>query len=346
VAAIDAVRVALLGFGDVAQALAHRLAGGSPGVRITAAVDRGGAVVDPDGLAPTRLLEKKADAGTVAEAPGRTRDWTSLAAARRSPADVVVQLTPSDLDDPQRGADELVAALEAGRHAVTAAKDGLACRPQRVRSAAADGARLRCGAAVAASTPVLEVLGTAFEGDRLRHLQGVLNGSTTAILSRWEDGDGYGEALEAAREDGLLEADPAADLLGHDAAAKAAILHQEAYGSRLAYDAVEAEGVTDLDPSAVRARVDRGYATRLLARVDADGARVRPVTLPRSSPLVVDGPRAAVRLVLEEAGEVALAGPGAGPRETAGAVLDDVLAAGGGTGAEAGVRRTPVPTRA
>lgn len=315
-------RLAVLGFGDVGQALARQVADEDE-LSITSATDASGTVVDEDGLAAHELVAAKTEHGTVQAADGRTPDWDSRQAARRAPADVVVQLTPSDLADPTRGLAELQAGLDAGRDVATAAKDALACRPEAVRDAA-DGGRVRCSAAVGASTPALEVLEAGFAGDRLEHASAVLNGSTTFVLARMGEGAGFGQALDEARQAGLLEADPEADLAGHDAAAKAAILHQRAYGSRLAWTDVATEGITDIDPEACRQAAQRGMAIRLVARIDADGARVAPVQLPASSPLVVDGARACLRLSLAGAGDVVLAGPGAGPEPTAAAVLSDV----------------------
>lgn len=318
--------LALLGFGDVGQALAGQLVASETPFRVTSISDTRGTLVDEDGLALADVLQAEAEGESVVAGPGRREGWSSIEAARRAPADTVVQLTPSDLEDPRRGLEEITAALSAGREVVTAAKDALACRPGDLPVAPGASDRLRYSASVGGSTPVLELLDRAFAGDRLAHLTGVLNGSTTYVLSRLEEGVGFGQALDDAREAGLLEADPKADLLGLDAGAKAAILHQRAYGSQLSLGDVPIEGITDVGPEECRRAREQGMAIRLVARVDAQGARVRPVELPAASPLVGEGPRACVRLVLQGAGEIVLEGPGAGPRETAAAVLADVIA--------------------
>jgi homoserine dehydrogenase len=320
---VSRLRVALLGFGDVGQALARQLLADAGPVTVTSVTDTTGTLVDPDGLDLAGVLEAKREA-ELASGPGRRRPWSSREAARRAPADAVVQLTPSDLGDPERGLAELRAALEAGRSVVTAAKDALACRPEAIARARSPGTQVRSSAAVGGSTPALELLDAGFGGDQLEHLAGVLNGSTTFVLSRMEQGDGFGQALDEAREAGLLEADPKTDLLGHDAAAKAAILHQRAYGSQLRFADVDVEGVAGIEPEACRQARRRGTAIRLLAHVDPEGARVAPVQLPAEDALALEGPRACLRLSFARAGEIELAGPGAGPRETAGAVLSDL----------------------
>lgn len=319
--------VALLGVGQVGQALIGQLHAEPAGLRVVSATDTTGTVVDPGGLDLTALLAAKETHGSVLEAPGRVTGWTAAEAAARAPADVVVQLTPSDLTDPTQSLAEVRAALAAGRDVVTAAKAAPALAPARLAKAVASSrGRLAKSATVAGSVPVLETLGSAFRGDRIERIEGVLNGSTTRVLSAMEAGSTREQALALAREEGLLEADPTHDLSGRDAGAKAALLHQAAYGSHLSLDDVSIHGIGGIDEAACQAASHRGLAIRLLARIDQEGARVRPVEVPLEGPLAVTGPRAVLRLVLEDAGSIVLEGPGAGPRETASAVRSDLLA--------------------
>lgn len=323
----DPVDVALVGVGGVGGAVLDRLADGELPIRLVAATDSQGTVTDPTGLDPARLLAAKRQAGTVTAHDAGTRHaWRAPEATRHVDADVLVQATPTDLDDPSRSVATIEAALASGAHVVTAAKDALACQPDRVRRAGdAAGRRVLASAAVGASVPVLETLDGAFHGDRVASVDAVLNGSTTFVLSRMAKGDRREAALAKAREAGLLEADPTLDLSGRDAAAKAALIHQHLFGSSLSLDAVETQGIGSVDEAVCRQARTGGFAIRLVARIDADGARVAPVEIDRDGPLAVDGPACAVRLTLDGAGEIALAGPGAGPRETASAVVSDVL---------------------
>lgn len=318
-------RVAILGLGQVGRALACHLQD-EAGLCVVSATDTTGTLVDPDGLDLETLVAAKETDGSVLRGPGQATPWTSVQAATRAPADVVVQLTPSDLTDPRQSLDEVQAALSADRDVVTAAKAAGALAPvELAESLAASQGRLACSAAVAGSVPVLETLRGAFRGDRIERIEGVLNGSTTRVLSAMETGTSREQALSLAREEGLLEADPTHDLTGLDAGAKAALLHQAAYRSRLSLDEVNVDGIGSIDEAACREAKARGFAIRLLARVDPDGARVAPVEVPLEGPFAVTGPQVALRIVLEGAGSIVLEGPGAGPRETASAVRSDLL---------------------
>lgn len=322
------VDLALLGFGSVGQALAQRLDSARPGPRIVAACDSTGALVDPSGIEPGPLLDAKDETGRIAGLDGeKTLDLAPADVAAKADADVVVQLTPTHLNRPEASLKAIEAALAEDKDVVTAAKDALACRPRRVQAAVdASQGRLRASAAVGGSVPVLETLGGAFRGDEIEAAQALLNGSSTFVLSRMEQGSSREQALAEARSRGLLEADPSADLSGRDAAAKATILHQQLYGSACSLDGVTVDGIGSVDEQDCREATARGFAIRLLARIGPDGVQVGPVELPSESPLVVQGPKCAVRLQLAGAGAIELAGPGAGPKETASSVLSDVLA--------------------
>lgn len=320
------IDVALLGFGAVGRALARRVQDEGCSVRIVAACDSEATVEAPGGLEPAALLGAKRKHGSLAALDAATSGSDPVDLAGRVEADVVVQLTPTRLDEPETNLQAIEAALSTGKHVVAAGKDALACHPDQLQALAqqSEGV-LRASAAVGGSVPIIETLERSFEGDRVHRVQALLNGSTTFVLARMEQGASREEALTDARARGLLEADPTLDLSGQDAAAKAAILHQHLYGSACSIEDVEVEGVGRVTETACREAAQRGFAIRLLARVDEEEVRVGPVEIPQESPFAVDGPKSVVRFEAEGAGSIELAGPGAGPRETASAVLGDIL---------------------
>ncbi|HEX2021463.1 MAG TPA: homoserine dehydrogenase, partial [Candidatus Thermoplasmatota archaeon] len=214
------------------------------------------------------------------------------------------------------------------RHVVFAGKGALALHGREVaRAAEAAGREARGSATVCGGTPALELLGAAFRGDAVERIEGVLNGSTSFVLSRLEEGDAWDQAIAEARRLGYLEADPSLDLLGLDAAAKAVILANAAWGLGLTLADAKAQGVMGVTAAEARQAKERGLAIRLVARASPGlGVAVAPVALPRDHPLVTDGPENALRLKLRDAGAITLRGRGAGGRETAAAVLSDILA--------------------
>jgi homoserine dehydrogenase len=169
---------------------------------------------------------------------------------------------------------------------------------------------------------------------------GIVNGTTNFILSTMsEDGLSYTQALAEAQRLGFAERDPSADVDGHDAAAKAAILAALAFRCDVVADDVPREGIATVDPVDIAFATRLGYVVKLLAVVERfDGepaggagvpeisARVHPAMLPRTHPLAsVRGAYNAVFVEGDNVGELMLYGRGAGGRPTASAVLGDLI---------------------
>lgn len=320
----------LLGFGTVGQALARLLAARpelSAVVRLVAAADRSGSAESAAGCDPERLLSSKRKSGSLSPIDRRKERPDLVGLASASDVDVVIDALPTNLTTGEPSRAIALAALSAGRHYVTANKGVLALHFEEVSAAAQRAGRRVLGSGtVCAGTPVLEVLRGAFRGDRVERIDGILNGSTNFILSRLEEGARWDDALAQARGLGILEANPSLDLLGLDAAAKAVILANHAWRPARRLADARVEGIWGLSAGEAKEARDRGLAIRLLARADNErGVTVAPVALPREHPLVLSGAENAVRLKLENAGLVTVKGPGAGGRETAGAILSDVL---------------------
>jgi homoserine dehydrogenase len=322
------LRVVVAGCGTVGRALLRAAApfAAAGEIRIVAIADRAGTVHDPRGIDPAAAAAAK-EAGGLARLGLPVLPLDGAAAAAALPADAVLDLVAGDLDARSPDAFPTAAALAAGRDAVAANKAPLALFPAEVAARARRaGARVLASAAVAGAVPILEVLGGALRGAGLLEVAGAWNATSTFVLSRVEEGATPEEALVEARRRGFAEEDASADLDGRDAAAKAVIVAAAAFGLPLRLDRVARSGIASLDPERLREAGRRGRRTRLVARVDARGARVAPEVLPEDHPLAAAAGEAAVLVRTALAGTVALRGPGAGGPATASAVLNDLLA--------------------
>ncbi len=191
-------------------------------------------------------------------------------------------------------------------------------------------------ASACAGLPVIRSLSTALAGDRVHAFEGVVNGTSNYILSRLEEGLSFEAALETARQRGFAEADASADIDGHDAAEKTAILCGEAFGRTVAVRDLEATGIRGWTPADVECARRLGYAVKLTtqARLLPDGrilARVGPMLVPRGSALArVEDEQNALIVYGEASGALTFTGKGAGAGPTAAAVLSDILDVAGG----------------
>ena len=232
--------------------------------------------------------------------------------------------------DPARAL--LLEAIRRGKNVVTANKLLLARHgPELFARAGQAGVDLRLEASVGGGLPVIQPLRESLGANRLREVSGILNGTTNYILTkmaeaRWE----FGQALEEAQRLGFAEADPTADVEGHDAAAKLAILATIAFGTAVRDTDVYREGIQRITAQDIEFAGELGYALKLLAIArEHDGAveaRVHPAFLPRAHPLAAIGNELNAVFVRGDAvGEVMFVGRGAGGLPTASAVVADLI---------------------
>lgn len=247
-----------------------------------------------------------------------------------SGVDVVVEVMGGI--EPARTA--ILAAMAAGSSVVTANKALLAEDGASLyRAAAEHGVDLYFEASVAGAIPLLRPLRESLAGDRVVSVMGIVNGTTNFMLTKMDEEDAdYADVFAEAQALGYLEADPTLDVGGHDAAAKAAILAELAFHTRVTLDDVFVEGITDVTADDMRAARAMGFVIKLLAVAERVGegivVRVHPAMVPRDHPLAsVRGAFNAVFVEAEAAGEMMFYGRGAGGNPTASAVLGDLVAA-------------------
>ncbi|MHA2788706.1 homoserine dehydrogenase [Corynebacterium sp. S7] len=254
---------------------------------------------------------------------------------KRDDVDIVVEVI-GGIDYPRK---LILQALNAGKSVVTANKALVAAHASELGEAAdVAGVDLYFEAAVAAAIPVVGMLRRSLAGDQIQRISGIVNGTTNFILDAMATtGATYEDALAEATRLGYAEADPTADVEGHDAASKAAILASLGFHTRVTFDDVHCEGITNITAEDISAASEAGYTIKLLAickkLVDEDGnksvnARVHPTLVPNEHPLAtVDKSYNAIFVEAEAAGRLMFYGNGAGGDPTASAVLGDLVGA-------------------
>jgi homoserine dehydrogenase len=248
--------------------------------------------------------------------------------AQTAAIDVFVELIGGD-EGPARSA--VKAALEAGRHVVTANKALLAKHGvQLAEVAEKKGVLLNYEAAVAGGIPVIKTMREAMAGNSVSRVFGILNGTCNYILTRMEaEGISFDACLKDAQRLGYAEADPTFDIEGHDTAHKLSILTSLAFGTKIAANDIYMEGISNISQADIRAAGDLGYRIKLLgvAQRTESGIeqRVHPTMVPTASVIAqVHGVTNAVAIETDILGELLLSGPGAGGNATASAVIGDI----------------------
>jgi homoserine dehydrogenase len=278
-------------------------------------------------LVAVSARDRSRDRGVDLDGIAWEEDAVSL--ARRPDIDVFVELIGGS-DGVARASVE--AALAAGHDVVTANKALLAVHGQPLAEAAeASGCVLRFEAAVAGGIPVIKTLTEALAGNEIRRVSGVMNGTCNYILTRMQEaGLPYDTVFAEAQALGYLEADPTLDVGGIDAAHKLALLASIAFGTRVAFDAVEIEGIERVSIDDIRQAADMGYVIKLLGVAQVTGRgleqRMSPCLVPADSPLgQLPGATNMVVIDGDSVGRIVLRGAGAGAGPTASAVMSDVI---------------------
>jgi homoserine dehydrogenase len=227
----------------------------------------------------------------------------------------------------------VLSAFDRGKPVVTANKELLATRGRELFDASdAKGLDLYFEAAVGGGIPLIRPLKESLSGERIHRVLGIVNGTTNFILTRMSDaGRAFDEVLAEAQALGYAEADPSADVDGHDAAAKCAILASIAFNARVTADDVYREGIAAVTTEDIAFARRLGYVIKLLAIAEMDGderiaARVHPAMVPATHPLAsVRDAFNAVFVEGDRIGELMFYGRGAGGDPTATAVVGDLV---------------------
>ncbi len=339
---VKTVRLALIGFGTVGQGFVDILRTrkqaladnqGFQAEVVAVSTLRRGAVYQPDGLDLDALLEamRSGNLSQYPDQPGLVRGLDALDTIRKSNADCVIEVSPTDLSTAEPALSHIKASFEAGKHVVLANKGPIALAYREIADlAASKGLYLGFEATVMGGTPAIRLAQKALAGCRIQEIRGILNGTTNYILTQMDDGVPYAAALKEAQRSGYAEADPSGDVEGHDAAGKLLILVNTVLGGSMRLEDIERIGITHLKSEDIESAHINDRRWKLIARAwyTDSGllASVKPEELPLSDPLAnVSGVNNAVTYLTDLLGPVTLIGPGAGGLETGFAILSDLL---------------------
>jgi homoserine dehydrogenase len=249
----------------------------------------------------------------------------------------------------------LLAAIEQGKHVVTANKALLALHGKEIFAAAAGrGVDVAFEASVGGGIPILRSLREGLAANRIESLHGIVNGTTNFVLTEMEkSGAPFEVVLKRAQELGYAEADPSTDVDGIDAAHKLTLLIAMAFGAQLTAKEIPTEGIRGITPLDFEAAAEFGYRIKMLAigrerPIQQTGrerpipeagreragtgakrrieARVHPTLIPADSLLSkVDGAMNAIAVYGDAVGRTLFYGAGAGELPTASAVVGDLM---------------------
>jgi homoserine dehydrogenase len=266
------------------------------------------------------------------------RDFVSSSILTDDPATVVsdpsIDIVIEVMGGIEPARELILSAIKNGKSIITANKALLALHGAELFEAAdKNKVDLYYEAAVGGAIPILRPMRESIVGDHVHRVMGIVNGTTNYILTKMdEEGSAFADVLREAQSLGFAEADPTADIEGHDAAAKAAILAGLAFHSRVTSNNVYCEGISKISARDVEVARDMDHVIKLLAIAELTSnnqvsVRVHPTLISRQHPLAsVRNAFNAVFVEAESAGELMFYGRGAGGAPTASAILGDLIA--------------------
>jgi homoserine dehydrogenase len=334
------LRLFSLGFGNVGRAVARLLA--EKADELHARYDltlsytgvitlSAGLALFEQGVSPAELVPLDWPVHTGSDGATLTRNAT-LDAIRRAPADVVLELTPLNPRSGQPAIEHIRAALESGKHVVTANKGPIAYAYRELRALAeARGVALRFESTVLDGTPLFGMAEASLPATHIAGFRGLLNSTSNYVLGRMALGETLEEAVAGAQRLGIAEADPSNDLEGWDGAVKATVLANVLMGADLRPGEVARAG---LGAEAMRQAQDAllpGQTLKQVVEARRDGhavtAGVRLAALPPSDLFAhLSGMETAIQLHTDTMQDLTIIEGEGGPEQTAFGVLADLIA--------------------
>ena len=291
-------KLALIGFGNVARALARLLVRKQDLLKsqydVTfsftgIATGSHGFAVNPNGLdiqKALELVESKQSISPLSAIPVED----SLAVINNSQADVMFENSPVNTQTGQPALDHIRKAFDLNMHAITANKGPVVHGYRELTALAkSKGKRFGFESTVLGGAPVFSVFREAFPLAELTSIKGIFNATTNVILSLMENGEAYDDAVKYAQSIGLAETDPTNDVDGWDAAIKVAALVTVLMDTPMTPQQVNPTGIRGITPEMIAKAKAEGKRYKLVCSAEKVGdkvtASVSPQLVDSTSPL-------------------------------------------------------------
>jgi homoserine dehydrogenase len=334
-------KLAFIGFGVVGQGLAvllkekKELLKDKYGLEyiVTAISDPvKGCVYQEDGLDLDRILALVEKQGRLDKYEEGVKGWNSAKTITDSNSGVIIEVSPTNIENGEPGITHIRKALQAKKHVITTNKGPIALFYRELADLARkNNVVLRFEGTVLSGTPAINLSLETLAGADVHEVKGIMNGTTNYMLTKMAEGQSYEAVLKEAQRLGYAETKPDADVKGWDAQAKIVILANVVMGADLKPADVPTRGITEIRFVDIEKAKKDGKRYKLIGKTWKEGGKVRAKVSPE---LVgtddflynVTGVTNALTFKTDVLGNVTIVGPGAGKKETGFSLLVDLLA--------------------
>ncbi len=334
------LKLVLLGFGNAGQAFAKMLTDKQAeiravygrGVKVTAiATASKGTILCETGIDLVKACADIDRDGTFADDTPGLCSLDALAVIEKADCDVICELTPLNIFTGEPAISHIKKAFQFGRHVITANKGPIAWAFQELREIAREkGLCFFYETTVMDGTPVFNLVEHTLKFCRVTEVSGILNSTTNYILEELAAGKDYDEILAAGKKIGFIEADPAMDIEGFDAAAKVTALLNVLMDAGITPDDVERTGIENITATDIKAAASRGKVIKLLCKGSRkDGsihASVSPVEVDQNDSLAsIDSTTSIVSITTDLMGKLSVIEHAPEIEQTAYGIFGDVI---------------------
>lgn len=334
------LKIALLGFGNAGIGFAKMLTEKQEeirkaygrGVAVTAiATHSKGTILNPDGIDLAKAWRDAETLGRFAEDTKGLCDMTASEVIEAADCDVVCELTPLNIFTGQPAIDHIKKAFACGKHVVSANKGPIAWAFDELDAIAKEkGLCFFYETTVMDGTPIFNLMEHTLKFCKVTEVSGILNSTTNYILEELAAGKPYDAILEAGKKMGFIEADPAMDIEGYDAAAKVTALLNVLMKAGITPEDVDRTGIEKITEADIAAAAEQGKVIKLLCRGRLENGRVlasvKPVEVDKSDMLAsIDSTTSVVSITTDLMGKLSVIEHAPEIEQTAYGVFGDVI---------------------
>ena len=333
-------KIAFIGFGVVGQGLATLLKEKRESLEkkfglkyiVTAISDPiKGCVYQEEGLDLERILAFVEKDGNINNYEKGIKGWDSVKTITDSNADVIVEVSPTNIENGEPGITHIRTALNRGKHVITTNKGPIALFYRELADLALkNNVALKFEGTVLSGTPAINLSLDTLAGADVQEVKGIMNGTTNYILTKMAEGQSYDVVLKEAQRLGYAETKPDADVKGWDAQAKIVILANVLMGANLKPGDVPTQGITEIGLDKIDQAKKNRKRYKLIGRAWKEGDKIKATVSPEivgtgDFLYHVTGVTNALTFSTDVLGKVTIVGPGAGKQETGFSLLVDLV---------------------
>lgn len=303
-------------------------------IEVGCVVDIGGAALAENGPLPlTEFLGYIQEGGKpeLFHNFGR-KGLTGVDAIRNNSFDILIETTPTNLNNGEPAYSFITAAIGKGMDIVSANKGPFVLFFHELKTMAdKHKSGLYISAATGAALPTLDVGKFSTAGASITSIEGILNGTTNFILTKMSlEKCSYQEGLKEAQAMGIAETDPTLDVEGYDTRNKLVLISNTLFNTGFGVNDVPVKGITNITHEDIDQAAREGKVLKLVATAEWKDGKVSldvsPRKIDKKHPLAaINFSEKGITYTTDTMGQITVLGGKSSPVGAAAALLKDVI---------------------